>query len=108
MTVTNHDHPGGATSGCYTPRRVASGWGQIRLLHRGQLRLARPRAAVDIFYWGIANFGDHHQYLGSRYEDVWGFGTSPYETERQRLIARLAATTRPRRILEVGAAEGHL
>src|SRR6059058_5333366 len=23
MTVTNHDHPGGATSGCYTPRRVA-------------------------------------------------------------------------------------
>ncbi len=43
MTVTNHDHPGGATSGCYTTRRVASGWGQIRLLHRGQFRLARPQ-----------------------------------------------------------------
>ena len=72
-------------------------------------RFARlSRAAVDIFYWGIANFGDHHQYLGSRYEDVWGFGTSPYETERHKLIARLAETVRPRRILEVGAAEGHL
>ncbi len=66
------------------------------------------RAAVDIFYWGIANFGDHHQYLGSKYEDVWGFGASPYEAERHRLIARLAAAVRPRRILEVGAAEGHL
>src|SRR6266487_526845 len=46
MTVTNHDHPGGATSGCYTPRRVASGWGQMRLLHRGQFRLARPAGYV--------------------------------------------------------------
>lgn len=66
------------------------------------------RAAAEIFYWGIANFGDHHQYLGNRYEDVWGFGASPYEAERHGMIARLAAEVRPRRILEVGAAEGHL
>ena len=63
---------------------------------------------MDIFYWGVANFGDHHQYLGSKYEDVWGFGTSRYEIERHRVIARLAASVQPRRILEVGAAEGHL
>lgn len=66
------------------------------------------RAAVEIFYWGIANFGDHHQLLGGRYADVWGFATSPYETERHKAIAELAAVARPRHILEVGAAEGHL
>lgn len=66
------------------------------------------RAASEIYYWSSANFGDHHEYLGSRYPDVWGFATSPYETERHETIAALVAATRPGRILDVGAAEGHL
>jgi hypothetical protein len=66
------------------------------------------REAVDIFYWGVANFGDHHERLGLRYPDVWGFGTSPYEGERHAAVTALATAARPRRILEVGAAEGHL
>lgn len=66
------------------------------------------REAVDIFYWGVANFGDHHERLGLRYPDVWGFRTSPYEAERHAAVMALAAAAQPRRILEVGAAEGHL
>ena len=74
-----------------------------------QERFARvTRTASEIFYWGIANFGDHHELLGSQHRDMWGFATSPYERQRHDTIAELAAQSGPWRILEVGAAEGHL
>jgi hypothetical protein len=66
------------------------------------------RDASEILYWGVVNFGDRHETLGARYPDMWGFATSPYENERHETIERLAASTNPTRILEVGAAEGHL
>jgi 2-polyprenyl-3-methyl-5-hydroxy-6-metoxy-1,4-benzoquinol methylase len=74
-----------------------------------QERFARiSRDAAEIFYWGIGNFGDHHEHLGLQYDDVWGFAGSPYENERHDTIVELLAGTYPGRILEVGAAEGHL
>jgi LmbE family N-acetylglucosaminyl deacetylase len=66
------------------------------------------RDASEILYWGVVNFGDRHETLGARYPDMWGFATSPYENERHETIERIAASTNPTRILEVGAAEGHL
>src|SRR6266536_953903 len=57
--LTHHvrPHVARATSGCYTPRRVESGWGQIRLLHRGQLRLAQP---VPYYSWLVRVPRDEH------------------------------------------------
>src|SRR5437762_23823 len=51
MTVTNHDHPGGATSGCYTPRRVA-GVGPNQTVTPGpnQARTASPKGGQTS--WG--------------------------------------------------------
>lgn len=74
--------------------------------HEAYLQIGAP--ASEITYWGIANFGDHHEYLGSKYPDVWGFETSAYERERHGEIDRLARSVRQPSVLEIGAAEGHL
>jgi hypothetical protein len=67
-----------------------------------------PKAAVEGFYWGFANSGDHHQRLGRKSEDFRGFRSSEYELERHAAIARLAAMVRPAAILEYGSCEGIL
>lgn len=63
--------------------------------------------AVEIYYWAIANFGDHHERLAV-YRDFWGFEWSPYEIERHCVIEQLAREVSPKSILEFGAAEGVL
>lgn len=62
----------------------------------------------EIYYWSIANFGDHHQMLGSKYKDIWGYRDSPYEIERHSAIEKLARSVTPKKILEIGSSEGIL
>lgn len=64
--------------------------------------------SVDLFYWSIANFGDRHERLGERHQDMWGYRYSPYERERHQRIRQLAMRVKPKRILEIGAHEGCL
>jgi len=63
--------------------------------------------SLEIHYWGIANFGDHHELL-SKHLDFWGFTDSPYELERHAAINLLAKKTMAKNILEYGACEGIL
>lgn len=66
------------------------------------------KAAIEIYYWGIGNFGDNHERLGMKYEDFWGFKNSPYEIDRHAAIVSLAKKSHARRIIEYGACEGVL
>ncbi|WP_127572614.1 PIG-L family deacetylase [Paenibacillus xylaniclasticus] len=66
------------------------------------------KAAVDIYYWGIGNFGDNHELLGNKYTDIWGYGKSQYEQERHDTINEFIYHTNARRVLEIGAHEGLL
>lgn len=64
--------------------------------------------SIEIYYWAIANFGDHHEKLSNDNEDFWGFGYSPYEIERHAAILSLSKKVSPNTILEFGACEGIL
>jgi LmbE family N-acetylglucosaminyl deacetylase len=64
--------------------------------------------SVELYYWSIANFGDHHALLGNRFVDMWGYRYSPYERERHARIVELARQAQPSSILELGAHEGVL
>jgi hypothetical protein len=66
------------------------------------------KEASEIFYYGIANFGDNHELLGSKYPDFWGFRNSPYEIERHQMIIKLVNKSEPKKILEFGSCEGIL
>lgn len=64
--------------------------------------------SAEIFYWGIANFGDNHDRLGRKYLDFWGFENSPYEIERHNAILALVRKANAKKIIEYGACEGIL
>jgi hypothetical protein len=66
------------------------------------------KEASEILYFSSVNFGDHHELLGVRYCDFWGFKNSPYEMERHEAIRLLAQKIKPKNILEYGACEGIL
>lgn len=66
------------------------------------------RESTEIFYYGIANFGDNHELLGKKYKDFWGFEYSPYEIERHESILSLVKMLEPKNIIEYGACEGLL
>lgn len=66
------------------------------------------RESVEIYYWAIANFGDRHQLLGRKYENIWGYDLSPYEIERHAGILTLLEKTATKSLLEIGASEGIL
>lgn len=65
------------------------------------------KESSEIFYYGVANFGDNHEYL-SKYKDFWGYKNSPYEIERHEAIVKMVRKTKPKDIIEYGACEGIL
>lgn len=64
--------------------------------------------SIEVYYWAIANFGDHHELLSENHKDFWGFADSPYELERHAAIVVLAKKTSAQNILEFAACEGIL
>jgi hypothetical protein len=66
------------------------------------------KESVEIYYFGIANFGNHHDFLGKKYPDFWGFKNSPYEIDRHAMITGLVEKSRAKKILEYGSCEGVL
>lgn len=66
------------------------------------------RDASKVYYWGIANFGDNHDFLSKSYKDIWGYQHSPYEIERHNRIVEIVKKLKPDRTLEIGSSEGIL
>ena len=59
-------------------------------------------------YFSIAVFADSHSRLSEKYEDFWGFESSPYEIERHNVLCDLFDSIDIESVLELGAGEGIL
>ncbi len=66
------------------------------------------KESIEIYYFGISNFGDNHEFLGRKYPDFWGFKNSPYELERHQMIFDLTKSVPHNNIIEFGSCEGVL